>query len=58
MLQFKDILVDPFYDAYNNLTLKTLYIMRYFKLTPRFDVLLKTDDDSYIGLGKKQIFLV
>ena len=46
---YEDILQDVFMDSYNNLTLKTLYILRHF-VNSHHDILLKTDDDSYIGV--------
>lgn len=52
--EFGDILLDPFQDSYNNLTLKTLYMIRHFKMgvNPSFSYFLKTDDDSFIFVGK------
>ena len=46
---YEDILQDMFFDSYNNLTIKTLYILRHFVHSDH-DYLLKTDDDSYIGI--------
>ena len=48
--EFGDILQDPFHDSYNNLTVKTLYILRYFLRQTSFPFLLKTDDDAFIGV--------
>ena len=53
-IRYGDILQEPFIDSYNNLTLKTLYILKYFNyvfnknLENKF--LLKCDDDSYVHL--------
>ena len=50
---YGDILQESFVDSYNNLTLKSIEILKYFvessdTLGNKF--LLKTDDDSYVHL--------
>ena len=53
-IRYGDILQEPFIDSYNNLTLKTLYILKYFNHAldkdPENKFLLKCDDDSYVHL--------
>ena len=53
-IRYGDILQEPFKDSYNNLTLKTLYILKYFNYVfdknPENKFLLKCDDDSYVHL--------
>ena len=49
-----DILQEPFVDTYNNLTLKSIHILKYFvrmnaNAKPN-QFLLKTDDDSFVHL--------
>ena len=51
--QFGDILQDSFLDSYNNLTIKSIHILKYFisvsdQIGNKY--LLKTDDDSFIHL--------
>lgn len=51
--EHNDILQDNFHDSYNNLTLKTIFILKYYvrasdALGNKF--LLKTDDDSFVHL--------
>ena len=48
---FGDLLQSPFVDSYNNLTLKSLFILKYFAQST-YRTLLKTDDDSYINLSE------
>ena len=52
--QFDDLIQEPFIDSYNNLTIKTLYILKYFNFNfnknPANKFLLKCDDDSYVHL--------
>ena len=48
---FGDLLQSPFVDSYNNLTLKSLFILKYFTQST-YRTLLKTDDDSYINLSE------
>ena len=52
--EFGDLLQEPFIDSYNNLTIKTLYILKYFNYNfdknPANKFLLKCDDDSYVHL--------
>ncbi len=47
--EFGDILQDNFIDSYNNLTVKTLHILRFFSFSDSGNI-LKTDDDSFINL--------
>ena len=51
--EHRDILQESFQDSYNNLTLKTIFILKYYAqnsdtLGNKF--LLKTDDDSFVQL--------
>ena len=51
--QYGDILQDSFIDSYNNLTIKSIHVLKYFnsvcnQIGNKF--LLKTDDDSFIHL--------
>ena len=51
--QYDDILQDSFIDSYNNLTIKSIHVLKYFnsvcnQIGNKF--LLKTDDDSFIHL--------
>ena len=51
--EYGDILQESFKDSYNNLTIKSIYILKYYvriadNLESNF--LLKTDDDSFIHL--------
>ena len=53
--EFGDILQEPFKDTYNNLTLKSISILKYFvnassRTSEEWYFLLKTDDDSFIHL--------
>ena len=52
--KFGDILQEPFKDTYNNLTLKSIFILKYFVSASIRNsesyFLLKTDDDSFIHL--------
>ena len=51
--QYGDILQESFLDSYNNLTIKSIHILKYFvKMTNGVGnkYLLKTDDDSFIHL--------
>ena len=53
--QYGDILQDAFLDSYNNLTIKSIHILKYFvSISDQIGnkYLLKTDDDSFIHLGK------
>ena len=50
---YGDILQDSFIDSYNNLTIKSIHVLKYFnsvcnQIGNKF--LLKTDDDSFIHL--------
>lgn len=48
---FNDLIVEDFMDTYNNLTLKTLFMLKYVQqsnCTPRF--VMKVDDDIYLNL--------
>jgi len=47
-----DILQDDFLDSYNNLTLKTIHIVKYFVREVNYEHLFKTDDDSFVNMGK------
>jgi len=51
--QYGDILQDAFLDSYNNLTIKSIHILKYFvSISDQIGnkYLLKTDDDSFIHL--------
>jgi len=51
--EYGDILQDSFLDSYNNLTIKSIHILKYFVSisdTLGNKYLLKTDDDSFIHL--------
>ena len=50
--EFGDILIEDFEDSYFNLTLKTLYILKHFKERPKFTHLMKSDDDTFVNVGK------
>ena len=53
--EFGDLLQDRFVDTYNNLTIKTLHILRYFLFEETgCQYLMKTDDDSYVGVSMQQ----
>ena len=53
---FGDILQEPFYDSYNNLTLKSIYLLKHFvKQRPRLKYLLKVDDDCFVFLGERAV---
>ena len=48
-----DILQESFHDSYNNLTIKSIFILKYFVRAAKYfenKFLLKTDDDSFINL--------
>ena len=53
--EYRDILKEPFADTYNNLTLKSVFILKHFVThRVRLRYLLKVDDDSFVnifGLG-------
>ena len=50
-LLHKDILKEPFIDTYNNLTLKSIYLLKHFVVQRlRLKFLLKVDDDSYVNI--------
>ena len=45
---------ENFVDSYNNLTLKSILTLKYYaNLKKDKLLLLKTDDDSYVHIGKK-----
>ena len=51
--EYGDILQESFKDSYNNLTIKSIFILKYYvrvadNLGNKF--LLKTDDDSFVHL--------
>ena len=47
----KDILQEPFIDSYNNLTLKSVYLLKHFvHQRTRMSFLLKVDDDSFVNI--------
>ena len=51
--KYSDILQESFMDSYNNLTIKSIYILKYYIRNAakfKIDYLLKTDDDSFINL--------
>ena len=51
--EYGDILQETFLDSYNNLTLKTICILKYFSshAADSANFLLKTDDDSFVNLA-------
>ena len=50
---FRDILQDDFMDSYNNLTLKSIFTLKFFSDLGNQNLLLfKTDDDSFVHIGK------
>lgn len=50
---FGDILQEPFVDTYNNLTLKSIYLLKHFvRDRPRLQFMLKVDDDCFVYLGE------
>jgi len=50
---YQDILQEDFIDSYNNLTLKSVTTLKYYaNLKQDKLLLLKTDDDSYVHIGK------
>lgn len=47
--EYQDIIVEDFLDTYQNLTLKTGFILKHFlSLCPQADFLIKTDDDMFV----------
>ena len=50
--KYGDILQENFDDSYNNLTIKSIYILKYFvsEAEDQNQFLLKTDDDSFVHL--------
>jgi len=51
---YQDILQEDFVDSYNNLTLKSVMTLKYYaNLRKEKLLLLKTDDDSYVHIGKQ-----
>ena len=55
--RYNDIIEEPFLDTYNNLTLKSIYLLKHFvHQRLRLKFLLKIDDDSYVNMaGLKQM---
>uniref|UniRef100_A0A0A9X3R4 Hexosyltransferase n=1 Tax=Lygus hesperus TaxID=30085 RepID=A0A0A9X3R4_LYGHE len=50
-LEFKDIIQDNFVDSYNNLTLKSVVLLKWFvNHCPSPVYLMKADDDSYVNV--------
>ena len=51
--EFQDLLQENFIDSYNNLTLKSMFMLKYvknFKKEENVKYVMKVDDDSYINL--------
>ena len=46
--EFHDLLVEDFMDSYNNLTLKSLFMLKFMSDKSEFSHLLKTDDDCLV----------
>ena len=50
-----DILVEDFVDTYNNLTLKTVFTLKYASSLVNLKYLFKSDDNCYLNL---QVYLL
>ena len=51
--RFGDILQENFVDSYNNLTLKSMFMLKYSQtLDKKVKYLMKVDDDSYVNLKR------
>lgn len=65
-LTYRDILREQFVDSYNNLTLKSVNLLKHFLMEDKisgyarvqYDYLLKTDDDCFINMGKSAVTFV
>ena len=50
-VKYNDVLKEPFLDTYNNLTLKSIFVLKHFVTQRvRLRYLLKVDDDSYVNI--------
>ena len=57
-LVYKDILKENFHDTYNNLTIKSIFILKHFVIQRvRLRYLLKVDDDSFVNIAGLQKML-
>ena len=58
-LRHGDILQDNFQDTYNNLTLKSMFALKYAEefVTERADWVMLVDDDSYVNIPALLEFL-
>ena len=50
--EYHDILQEDFIDTYNNLTLKSMFILKFARKLDFMKYLMKVDDDSYVNLKR------
>jgi len=55
---FRDIIIENFVDTYNNLTVKTLRLLKWVKNNCKnTDYIMKADDDIYINMENLALFI-
>jgi beta-1,3-galactosyltransferase 1 len=56
--EFSDIIIEDFVDTYNNLTIKTLMLLKWVKNNCNSTgYVMKTDDDVYINVKNLAVFV-
>ena len=57
--RYGDIIVEDFMDTYNNLRLKTIFILKWVHLNcPKLKFIMKVDDDVFVNVPNLQNTLV